>query len=65
MKKFANLIILCLMLLSLAYSLPEVIAFGQVLPALSAPIIDRMLSANNIVNKPLTSVTGQSEVLSG
>jgi CubicO group peptidase (beta-lactamase class C family) len=38
MKKFATLIILGLMLVSLVYSLPEVIAFRQVLPALSAPI---------------------------
>jgi CubicO group peptidase (beta-lactamase class C family) len=44
MKKFAALIILCLMLSSLAYSLPSVIAFGQVPPALSAPI--------NIANEP-------------
>jgi CubicO group peptidase (beta-lactamase class C family) len=38
MKKFATLIILGLMLVSLVYGLPEVIAFRQVLPALSAPI---------------------------
>jgi hypothetical protein len=48
MKKFAALVILGVMFLSLAYSLPEVIAFGQVPPALSAP--------TNITNKPLTTV---------
>jgi CubicO group peptidase (beta-lactamase class C family) len=47
MKKFAALIILCLIFLS--------IAFGQILPALSLPISDRS-QANDIVNKPLPSV---------
>jgi CubicO group peptidase (beta-lactamase class C family) len=54
MKKFATLIILCLMLSSLAYSLPSVIAFGQVPPALSAPI--------NIANEPSSAVNTSPNV---
>jgi CubicO group peptidase (beta-lactamase class C family) len=53
MKKIAALIILCLMLSS--------VAFGQVLPALSAPIIDHRLSADT-GNKPLTSVSTSANV---
>jgi CubicO group peptidase (beta-lactamase class C family) len=54
MKKFAALIILCLMLSS--------IAFGQVPPALSAPITDRRLYANDIANEPLTTVRAAANV---
>lgn len=54
MKKFATLIILCLMLSS--------IAFGQVPSALSAPINDRRLSANDITNNPLTTVPAAANV---
>jgi CubicO group peptidase (beta-lactamase class C family) len=55
MKKFATLIILGLMLSS--------IAFGQVPPALSAPITDsRLSSANDIANEPLTTVPAAANV---
>ncbi len=54
MKKFATLIILCLMLSS--------IAFGLVPPALSAPITDSRLSANDIANEPLTTVPAAANV---
>jgi CubicO group peptidase (beta-lactamase class C family) len=53
MKKFAALIILGLMLSS--------IAFGRVPPALSATITDRR-HANDITNKPLTSVNAAANV---
>jgi CubicO group peptidase (beta-lactamase class C family) len=54
MKKFAALIILGLMFSS--------IAFGQVPPALSAPITDRRLSANDIATEQLSTVRATANV---